>query len=194
MNIIIVGADSGIGSAIYKKLANDHLVVPIRRPDFELNDKSTWPSFEQKWDHVYYCIGIGGVSGDSVEMMKVNAINSYKFLKDIATAVVPGGRITVLSSRVGSLTEAETDCSRGNIYYRMSKAALNMGVIELAQTHKHCSWQLVHPGFVNTKMTSLSPFIKYAITPDKSADSIIKLPNIQGLSFMDAPSGRHIDW
>ncbi|WP_228894129.1 SDR family oxidoreductase [Pseudoduganella aquatica] len=62
-----------------------------------------------------------------------------------------GGKLAVLSSRMGSLAERG---SAGGSLYRASKAALNSVLIDTALTfgNKGCTCVALHPGWVRTEM------------------------------------------
>lgn len=83
-------------------------------------------------------------------------VNALGFLR-IAQIVVPrmgaGGKIGVVTSRVGSLA----DNSSGGMYgYRMSKAAANMAALNLARelAPRQIAVLSLHPGTVRTPLTA----------------------------------------
>lgn len=183
-NNLIVGVDSGIGSAIFKLLPNstgtsrrdnEHIFLDVNTKEF--------PNFDSKFDNVYYCIAINEQSLDTIN---VNAVLSYECLKHIANYVNDDGTIVVLTSIMGSLTKGTVvSAEQANIYYRMSKASLNIGVMELAKQFNNINWQLVHPGFVKTKLTMNLSYIDQAMDPLIVAEKIIKLPKIKGISYIE---------
>lgn len=196
MNILIIGGDSDIAVALNMELIlAGHNVKRFTRNQLDVRSNPTsWPVIAEKYDQVFYCIGVGGVHGDEEEIMLTNSLYSFKCLQYIAPHVKNDGAIRVLSSAVGSLTSAHKDgAERGNIVYRMSKAALNMGVIKLSQDFSNIRWQLIHPGFVKTKMTLSSPLLSYAIDPKESAIKILRLSVPKQLSFKNF-DGKDIDW
>lgn len=181
---IVIGVDSGIGRAIYELLP-DALGTSRRfDPNFiqlDIKDKSAWPVLQDKFATVYYCIGL---STDADETMEVNATRSIEFLQHIAPNVTE--KVVVLTSILGALTKGNVlPADTASIYYRMSKAALNMGVMELSKQFENLNWQLVHPGFVRTKLTGKLSHIDQAVEPHIAATKIINLPIIKGLSYIE---------
>ncbi len=181
---IVIGVDSGIGKAIHELLPD--ALGTSRRNDskfiqLDIKDKSSWPVFQNKFSKVYYCIGI---STEADETMEVNATRSIEFLQYIAPHV--NDKIVVLTSILGALTKGNViSADTASIYYRMSKAALNMGVMELSKQFEHINWQLVHPGFVRTKLTGNLSHIDQAVDPLIAAKQIINVPTIKGLSYIE---------
>jgi NAD(P)-dependent dehydrogenase (short-subunit alcohol dehydrogenase family) len=180
---LIIGVDSDIGNAIYKLLPNS---VGTSRKDsqhikLDVKDVDNWPTFAESFENVYYCIA---VDSSADETMQVNATRSVEFLKHIAPNVT--GTIRVLTSIMGALTNGNMmPANEATIHYRMSKAALNMGVMELAKQYPSVNWQLVHPGFVRTKLTKNLSYIDQATEPSFAAEKIITLPAIKGLSYIE---------
>ena len=181
---LIVGADSGIGSAIYKLLPNS--VCTSRKEDSKfvyLDLEKDFPTFETTFDEVYYCLAI---NDNDLQTINVNAVLSFQCLDHLAKFVNDGGTVRVLTSIVGSFTKGSTmPANQANIYYRMSKAALNIGVAELSKIHSKVNWQLVHPGFVKTKLTMGLSYIDQADDPLLVAEKLVKLPKIEGLSYIE---------
>lgn len=108
-------------------------------------------------DLLFVNAGIGGPAGnigavpasDFAELMEVNALAPLHIAERLADRVTPTGSIGAMSSRLGSI-----DLNSGGYdAYRMSKAALNQGLVTLAKrlTDRR-SWLLVHPGWVRTDM------------------------------------------
>jgi NAD(P)-dependent dehydrogenase (short-subunit alcohol dehydrogenase family) len=82
-----------------------------------------------------------------------------------------------------------------NMNYRMSKSALNMGVVGLSHRYKNIKWQLVHPGYVLTAMTANTKFAGVdALTPEQSAEYLINLPvPDKGVVFLNY-DGTELGW
>jgi NAD(P)-dependent dehydrogenase (short-subunit alcohol dehydrogenase family) len=184
LKILIVGADSGIGQALYCKLRGDHSVTGTsRRPTTEhiflqLEDQTTWKLPEQ-YDQVYYCLGIAAKNHTSSEVYNTNALLAVEFLDHLAGFVKPGGIVRIMSSITGSITSVlDNPMPAVHLHYKMSKAALNMGVATLHHKHKNVTWQLIHPGLVKTKMTAgVLDHVPGAIDPDTCADYLTALPH-----------------
>ena len=200
--ILIVGCESGIGHALHRKLGRDHLVSGTSRDALgeqiylRLEDRESWHLTEQ-YDQVYYCIGVGAKKLSSLEIYNINALLTVEFLDYLADFVNPGGLVRVLSSITGSITRnSDLQFLATPLVYKMSKAALNMGVSALHHKHKHVTWQLLHPGLVKTKMTAgILDHLPEAIDPDTCADYLTALPTgPQGqLQFLNY-NGNVIPW
>ena len=80
-----------------------------------------------------------------------------------------GSKVIMITSRMGSI---EDNTSGGYYGYRMSKAALNMAGMSLANdlSRRNIAVGLVHPGFVSTRMTGYGGLIE----PPESAKNIIQ--------------------
>jgi NAD(P)-dependent dehydrogenase (short-subunit alcohol dehydrogenase family) len=99
----------------------------------------------------------GGVEAPDFEVIRkqleVNALGPLR----VASALVPnlgkGSKIAVITSRMGSIA----DNGSGGMYgYRMSKAAVNMAAVSLANDLKSrgVAVAILHPGMVKTDMTA----------------------------------------
>jgi NAD(P)-dependent dehydrogenase (short-subunit alcohol dehydrogenase family) len=201
--ILIVGGESGIGAAIGRKLSQDHsMTFTTRSPDtdhifLQLEDRTTW-ALPEKYDQVYYCIGVGGGPNKTpLQIYNINAVLAVEFLDYLADFVNPGGLVRIMSSITGSITwNLERQFLGTHLYYKMSKVALNMGVSALHNKHKHVTWQLIHPGLVKTKMTAgLLDHLPEAIEPDTCADCLTALPSErqEQLQFLNY-NGNAIGW
>lgn len=83
----------------------------------------------------------------------VNALGPLRVTEALLPRMGPGGKICIITSRVGSISENQA----GGLYgYRMSKAAANMAGINLAHELKERGVAVVclHPGSVHTQMTA----------------------------------------
>jgi NAD(P)-dependent dehydrogenase (short-subunit alcohol dehydrogenase family) len=186
---LIVGADSGIGAALLARIPNS--VGTSRRADslhiqLDVESDKPWPTFDQQFTDVYYCIAVNGLSSLPSDVMNINATKSYQCLEHIAPYVVNGGTIRVLTSIMGSLTKGFImPAAEANVYYRMSKAALNIAVLELSKQYANINWQLVHPGFVKTKFVKHLAYIEEAMDTSIAADKIVAIPKIPGVSYIE---------
>jgi NAD(P)-dependent dehydrogenase (short-subunit alcohol dehydrogenase family) len=102
-----------------------------------------------------------------------------------------GARVVVLSAMVGSIT----DNRLGGWYsYRMSKAALNMGVrtaaIELGRRKGAPILVAMHPGTTLTRLSE--PFLSNHSyrDPETSAEHILRVTQ----ALVDADSGKFLNW
>ena len=92
-----------------------------------------------------------------------------------------GARIVVVSSRAGALNEG---MSGGNMAYRISKAAVNALVCNLAAELRsdRILVNAMHPGWVRTDMGGRSA----AVAPEEGADTVLYLATLPD----DGPSGK----
>lgn len=196
---LVVGVDSGIGQAIYNKIPGAEGTSRRDNTSFIyldiMDDPGNWPKFQGFYDQVYYCIGVAGNTHTPTQRLEINAIRTHDFLNYLAPNIAPGGEIKVLTSIMGSSSFIKENPWLGiNAYYKMSKAALNMGIVHLSNVHPNINWQLVHPGFVLTKMTKGIPGIeKIGISPETSAEAIISLPVPKGVSHVSY-DGQTLGW
>lgn len=200
--VLIVGADSGIGEALLnriegsvgtsRRVGSKHILLDVLSP-------ATYPTFDEKFDEIYFCTGLGGKMGTPEQVVEVNAIKAIECLQHLALYVVEGGSIRIMSSITASLSfTVHTPMPLIPTSYRISKVALNMGVVKLHHDFPNINWQLVHPGFVRTKMTediSVTDSSKYKmISPEESAQKILDTPVDKRLSFINVISGHDIPW
>lgn len=179
MKVLIASVDSDIGAAIQQYYANqpDVEVDATSRNgkgifNLELVHPLTWPNLPaQEYDIIYFTIGINDARASRMEVMQINAFLTCDFLgSKAAAAVKPGGKIVILSSGWGSISQLRSAKAAS---YRMSKAAMNMGVAVLATRFQKVNWILMHPGFVDTKMTRAA-LPSENISATESAEGVIK--------------------
>jgi NAD(P)-dependent dehydrogenase (short-subunit alcohol dehydrogenase family) len=177
---VVVGADTGIGEALALAVnARGHAVVAAclhEAPTLKAAGVEVLPGIDVTSDDAVARLGrrlatatvellihVAGIVRESpfgaldfAAMQDEYAVNALGFLR-VAQAVAPrmgpGGKIGVLTSRVGSLD----DNGSGGMYgYRMSKAAANMAALNLA--HELAPRQIavlcLHPGTVRTQLTA----------------------------------------
>ena len=195
MRVIVIGVGSGIGAAIaaHHKQIGDSVDSTSRHGlgthKLELVHPLMWPKLEDGvYDRMYYCIGVGDGRVSRAEVMQINAFLSCDCIHKMRPAVKTGGQIVVLSSGWSSISQLRS--SKATVY-RMSKAALNMGIACMANRDKTVSWTLMNPGMVETKLTSnlmfsqtlASEFIK----PEESAAGVVKAAGVvtKQFSFVD---------
>jgi NAD(P)-dependent dehydrogenase (short-subunit alcohol dehydrogenase family) len=177
---VVVGADTGIGEALALAVnARGHAVVAAclhEAPTLKAAGVEVLPGIDVTSDDAVARLGrrlatasvellihVAGIVRESpfgaldfAAMQDEYAVNALGFLR-VAQAVAPrmgpGGKIGVLTSRVGSLD----DNGSGGMYgYRMSKAAANMAALN--QAHEQAPRQIavlcLHPGTVRTQLTA----------------------------------------
>lgn len=133
---------------------------------------------------------------DPAAMARVFAVNSIGpiLVAKHALRLMPRhGRsvIALLSARIGSIS----DNRLGGWYsYRASKAALNQLVrtlaIEAARTHPELVVVALHPGTVETRLSTPFRGSRATVSPDEAAANLLRV--IQGLTPAD--SGGFFAW
>lgn len=122
-------------------------------------------------------------------VMTINALGPLLAARSFATALRDGGTIAALSSVMGSIA----DNSGGAWSYRMSKAALNMGLSCLAieLRPRRINVIALHPGWVRTEMGG-------AQAPLEAPEAVAGMRHVienaeQSPVFIDY-SGKEIAW
>ena len=97
---------------------------------------------------------LGAMSEDTIlEQFQVNAVAPLCLTDQLLPHLQGSAKVCLISSRMGSIAD---NTSGGRYGYRMSKAALNMAAVSLAQDlfSRGIAVGVFHPGFVKTEMTS----------------------------------------
>ncbi len=193
---LVVGSNRGIGFQLAKQLREDrgHEVIATCRkvsPDLRALDVEVVEDIDVTSDEAVARLdqtlgdrkvsGIWVVAGlldrtplDDLEwtairaQMEVNAFGPLRVVAKLHPRLVDGGRIALLTSRMGSIA----DNGSGGFYgYRMSKAALNAAGVSLARdlAGRRIAVGLFHPGFVRTAMTGGNG----NLDPDESARMLL---------------------
>jgi len=118
----------------------------------------------------------------------VNALGPLRVAVALAPLMGAGGKLGILTSRVGSIADNAT----GGMYgYRMSKAAANQLGVNLHHELKPrgIAVMLLHPGQVATEMTRELGALGDFITPDESAAGLIA--RLDALDGDTPPEFRH---
>jgi NAD(P)-dependent dehydrogenase (short-subunit alcohol dehydrogenase family) len=197
--VLVIGADSGIGQAVFARYPgcagtsrrenSEYVFLDIMNPE-------SYPTWDEKFDIVYYCVGIGGTNKTFEEVLSINTKCTIDCLVHISQYVRDGGIIKIMSSITASLSLGVVRGMPGvNINYRMSKVALNIGVVNLSHRFKEIKWQLIHPGYVLTAMTAGTNFAGVEpLTPEQAAEYLINLPtpdkNVVFLNY----DGTELSW
>ena len=176
-NILVTGANRGIGLALCQQLASrgDHVIAACRQSSDELDaldvrvetgvdvadDESVRALAarlaDTKLDVLVNNAGIMGVESiDSIDydsirkQFEVNALGPLRVITALRGALNEGAKVIIVTSRMGSIE----DNSSGGFYgYRMSKAAVNMLAKSLSLDLRGRTITLLHPGFVQTELT-----------------------------------------
>ncbi|WP_421864594.1 SDR family oxidoreductase [Motiliproteus sp.] len=111
---------------------------------------------------------LGQIDFDSLrQQFEVNTLGPIRAVEALASNLVTGAKVAMITSRMGSVTD---NTSGGRYGYRMSKAALNIAAVSMAHdlSHNHVSIAIIHPGLVGTEMIGGHG----DITPDQAAERI----------------------
>jgi NAD(P)-dependent dehydrogenase (short-subunit alcohol dehydrogenase family) len=198
MKIGIVGIDSDIGLQVYKQhLARGDQVVATSRNriadtrPMELVNPGSWWMPDHTVQRIYYNIGVGDDRLSRQEVMNVNAFLTVDYLNAAARVAAPGTQIVVYTSEWGSIANVRNARA---LHYRMSKAALNMGVAALQRRYPRVNFMLLHPGLVRTKMLK-GEFDVPVLTPVESATQTLALLDAwDGVFGYWAADGRKLEW
>jgi NAD(P)-dependent dehydrogenase (short-subunit alcohol dehydrogenase family) len=197
-NVLITGANRGIGLALTRRLAarGDQVIAVCRRSSSELEALGGGVRVESGVDVTsdeavaalatrvgkdsvdVLILNAGILRDDGLdargldvvrEQLEVNAIAPLRVVKALRPALRRGARIGAITSRMGSIG----DNSSGGYYgYRMSKAALNAMAMSLAHDlrERGVMVAVLHPGFVRTEMTGGHG----GVDPDDAARMLIE--------------------
>jgi len=126
------------------------------------------------------------------EQFEVNTLGPLRVVNAILPRLEAGARIGVVSSMAGSIGDGP---SGGTYGYRMSKAALNMAVANLAHELRAREIHVValHPGYVRTEMTGGGGSVD---APESAAGLIARIDELDASSsgtFVHA-DGRALPW
>ena len=180
MNIVITGANRGIGLALTKAYLarKDNVIALCRNSSDELNksgaqvhcgiDLSRHEHLKEslsvlKYTKIDVLINNAGVLGNESlnnwdpntidYQYRVNALGPLLLTQCLLGNLQQGSKIGFITSRMGSMGD---NGSGGYYGYRMSKAALNALGVSMANDLKDqgIAVALLHPGFVQTEMVN----------------------------------------
>ncbi|MBI4941293.1 MAG: SDR family oxidoreductase [Actinobacteria bacterium] len=127
--------------------------------------------------HVAGVLGLdtlGEIDYDDVRrQLEINTIGPLRTVEAVAPLVVDGGKVGIVTSRVGSLGD---NTSGGMYAYRVSKAGANMVALNLHHdlSVREISVLALHPGMVATDLTKDYPGDYAYITPEEAAAGLVK--------------------
>ena len=177
---IVIGASRGIGFELAKQLREERehrVIATTRKPCAELSaldldvvenvDVTRDDSIaalaetlkERKLSGMIVAAGVLESSSldepnfDAIRrQLEVNSIGPLRVIAALRHLVRDGGKIAIITSRMGSLAD---NTSGGSYGYRMSKCAVNMVGVSLARDlePRGIAVGLFHPGYVRTEMT-----------------------------------------
>lgn len=183
--VVITGANRGIGLALSKKFVErgDSVTALCRAASEELKslgaeviegiDVTDLASLSTVRDHfsgknIDILINNAGVmeseliedfSEAAFEKMRkqfeVNSLGPLRVTSTLLDSLSKGSKVAMITSRMGSITDNTSGKKYG---YRMSKVALNIASVSMAQdlAPKEIAVGIFHPGWVQTDMTGHS--------------------------------------
>ena len=224
MKVLITGANRGIGlelARLYKEKGHDVYAVCRNSSDelqglgikvfagIDLSNERGLQSLTQKLNQelsgtppIDILINNAGIlRPDTFESMdfaaireqfEVNAIAPIRTSKILFHFLGPGSKLIMISSRMGSIAD---NTSGGQYGYRMSKAALNIAAVSLAQDikSKGISVAILHPGYVRTDMTAKRGNISPKESAKQIAQRIEELTLDTSGSYLHA-NGERLPW
>lgn len=216
--VLITGANRGIGLELCRQLSvrGDEVIAICRQASqalrslglriieaVDVNDPDSVNTLSaqlggEKLDWLINNAGILSVEGlgsldfEAMErQFRVNSLGPLRVTEALLPMLGPGSKIGIITSRMGSVTD---NTSGGYYGYRMSKAAVNMAGMSLAQDLKErqIAVALLHPGMVATDMTG-----GRGVSPEHSAAGLIQRMDALDLehsgSFWHA-EGEELPW
>lgn len=126
------------------------------------------------------------------EQFEVNGLGPLRTTAALAPRLVDGAKVAIVTSRMGSIS----DNTSGGMYgYRMSKAAVNIAGVSLANDlrARNIAVILLHPGYVSTEMTGYGG----NVDPAEAAKGLLE--RIDALTMKTTGSlwhanGERLDW
>lgn len=217
--IVITGANRGIGLAMAKlaKQAGNTVYALCRQSSDELNqlevkvidrvDVATESGIEKavsalKGITIDLLINNAGILRDESltkfnpatiqEQFNVNALAPLCLTQALLNNLVSGSKVALITSRMGSITD---NTSGGRYGYRMSKAALNIAGMSLAQdlAADNIAVGIYHPGYVQTDMVNHGG----DISSDVSAQRLLTLMEqltMQETGVFKHSNGETLPW
>ena len=133
------------------------------------------------------------MSATTIEyQFRVNALGPVLVTQLLKDKLVKGSKVALITSRMGSMTD---NTSGGYYGYRMSKAALNMAGVSLAQDLKdsEVAVGLLHPGYVQTEMVNNNGDISAAEAVERLMQRIEQL-NMSNTGTFWHSNGEVLPW
>lgn len=215
-NVVIVGADRGIGAAIanvYHQRGDAVIAVCIDNgteliegvrvvPDIDVTSDDAVKRLaaelaEHPIDVLVHVAGRGSFDRwgqfDYSQLLAdydLNALGPLRTICALEANLQPGGKIGIVTSRMGSIG----DNGSGRMYgYRMSKAAANMLGVNLYHQFEPRGVRviLLHPGTVATAMTKGAPNWDEYTKPAEAAAGLVT--QMDRLGPETPPEFRHAD-
>jgi NAD(P)-dependent dehydrogenase (short-subunit alcohol dehydrogenase family) len=126
------------------------------------------------------------------QLMLTNALAPLRLVDRFADLVPASGMIAVMSSGLGSIAANEHG---GTELYRMSKAALNMGLRSLAirRAAEGRTYIAAHPGWVRTDMGGAQAALSIEESIPRLADTLAQRSGSGGIAFVTYDN-RELPW
>jgi len=212
-NIVITGANRGIGLALTRKYRDrgDSVVAICRQSSSELDalgvrvesgievtDGESLADLADRLSEVEIGVLINNAGvmrrtdfneiEDQLDAFRlqfeVNSLAPLRVTRALLDRLGRGSKVAIVTSRMGSIADND---SGGHYGYRMSKAAVNMGGVSMAHelAERGIAVGLLHPGYVRTDMTGNTGHVD----TDESAAGLIR--RIDELSLETTGSFHH---
>ena len=180
MNVMIIGASRGIGLELVRqhRAAGDAVTATARdeaglarlgelgaKPlRLDVADAAgcaglAWPVDGERFDRIWLVAGVYGPRTQGLQppteaefdaVMHTNVLAAMRLLPTLSEVLAPGGRLAVLSSRMGSIG---LRANPAGWLYRASKAALNSVIKDASLVlGDRAICAVFHPGWVQTDM------------------------------------------
>lgn len=217
-NVIVIGASRGIGRELATRYAADgwQVLATVRKAEdaaqfdgvagvttaiADTSDAASLaalPDFAA--DLIIVNAGVGSQEprvaavdpANWTHVMTVNALGPLLVAAALGDRLRDGGSFVALSSQMGSIA----DNGMGGAYsYRMSKAALNMGLQNLALEWRarRIAVAALHPGWVKTEMGGSRAPVEIADSVTGLCEVIAALTPGEGADFVDY-EGKSLPW
>jgi NAD(P)-dependent dehydrogenase (short-subunit alcohol dehydrogenase family) len=214
--LLIFGASRGLGRALAEEHLKRgwDVIATVRKPDVladlqqewgeklevETLDITDWSAVDalrkrlegRLIDLLFVNAGISGgmaaigeVDAERfTELMLVNALAPLRIVDRFAALVPASGTIGVMTSELGSISQ---NTSGGFDDYRISKAALNMGLRSIAgrRAVEGRTYLAVSPGWVKTDMGGPNAMLTIEESIPRVADAIERRRGSGGMSFIN---------